>query len=304
MRKAAIWTVVLTAISAILGWGQVQGRVGGRVVDPAGNPLEKVAVSIISQRTSSIRFDLTTDKSGKFLQIGITPGNYVVSFKKDGFAPASKEIHVGIDETARTDMELKPVAASAEKALTEADKIFLNGNKLYEGQEFSEAAAAYENALRLDPENWRYEFNLGLAYKKMDRPEEALTAFRKAADLNPESFSANKETGEALAKAGRWGEARPFYEKAAALNPDDPDVHYNMGLCLSSLGEPEGALNQFRKAIEFKPDFAEAYYEMGTLLIGQNKVPEAVASLEKFLALAPDHPKAAVARQLLQALKR
>jgi tetratricopeptide (TPR) repeat protein len=302
MRKASVWAAVLTAIVAVSAWGQVQGRVGGRVVDAAGKPLEKVAVSIVSQRTSSVRFDLTTDKSGKFLQIGIAPGDYAVSFKKDGFAPASKEIHVGIDEAARIDIELKP--AAAEKALGEADRTFLNGNMLYASQKFAEAAAAYERAIQLDPGNWGYYVNLGLADKKMNKPDEALAAFRKAVEINPESFSANKETGEALAKAGRWDEARPFYEKAAALNPDDPDVHYNLGLCLSSLGDPEGALAQFRKAVELKPDLADGYYEMGTLLIGRNKVPEAVASLEKFLALAPDHPKAEVARQLLQALKK
>jgi tetratricopeptide (TPR) repeat protein len=304
MKKTAVWAAVLTAIATISAWGQVQGRVEGRVLDAAGSPLEKVAVSIVSQRTSSIHFDLTSDKNGKFLQIGITPGDYVASFKKDGFAPASKEIHVGIDETTQLEIELKPIDAAVEKALTEADRIFLNGNKLYAGQKFPEAVAAYESAIRLDPGNWRYELNLGLAYKKMNQSEEALAAFSKAAELSPASFSANKETGEALAKVGRWDEARPFYEKAVALNPDDPDVHYNMGLCLSSLGEPEGALAQFREAVELKPDYAEAYYEMGTILIGQNKVPEAVASLEKFLTLAPEHPKAGVAKQLLQALKK
>jgi tetratricopeptide (TPR) repeat protein len=304
MKEAFVRAVVLTAILAISAWGQVTGRVEGRVLDMSGNPLDKVAVNIVSQRTSSARFDLATDKNGRFLQIGIMPGDYVASFKKDGFAPASKEIHVGIDETTRIDMELKPVNVALEKALTEADRIFLNGNKLYDGRKFPEAVAAYENAIRLDPGNWRYELNLGLAFKRMDRSEEALAAFRKAAELNPESFSANKEAGEALAKAGRWDEARPFYEKAVAVNPDDPDAHYNLGLCLSTLGEPEGALAQFRKAVEVKPDYAEAYYEIGTLLIGQNKVPEAVVSLEKFLTLAPDHPKAGVAKQLLQALKK
>ena len=43
---------------------------------------------------------------------------------------------------------------------------------------------------------------------------------------------------------------------------------------------------------------------MGTILIGQNKVPEARASLEKFLALAPGHEKAAIAKQLLEYLKK
>ncbi|MEN6312121.1 MAG: tetratricopeptide repeat protein, partial [Acidobacteriota bacterium] len=95
----------------------------------------------------------------------------------------------------------------------------------------------------------------------------------------------------------------PFYEKFVSLSPDDADGHYNLGLCLTGTGEPEPALAQFQKTVELKPDYAEAYYEIGTLMIGQNKVPEAVANLEKFLQLAPAHPKAAVAKQLLEYLK-
>lgn len=304
MKKEAGWTIVLVACAAMSVWAQVQGRVDGRVFDAAGNPLEKVAVSIVSQRTSSVRFELSSDKNGKFFQIGITPGDYLVTFKKEGFAPASKEIHVSIDETTRFEIQLKPVDVAVEKTLSEADRIFLNGNKLYASQKFPEAAAEYQKALGLDPENWRYHLNLGLAFKKMNKPEEALTAFKKAAELSPESSSANKEAGEALAKAGRWDEARSFYEKAVGLNPDDPDVHYNLGLCLGRQGDPEAALAQFRKTTELKPDYAEAYYEIGTLLIGQNKVQEAVANLEKFLELAPGHEKAVIAKQILQALKK
>jgi tetratricopeptide (TPR) repeat protein len=303
VKKCGLWLISLILVCTA-AWAQTQGRIEGRVLDENGNPVEKAAASIISQRSSSIHFDLTTNKAGKFIQVGLTPGDYLIVVKKTGYAPGSKEIHVGIDDTPQVEIRLKTVDAVIQRSLSEADNVFLNGNKLYADKKFSEAAAAYEHAIQLDPGNWGYYLNLGLARKKMNMSEEALAAFKKAAELSPESFSANKETGEALAKAGRWDEARPFFEKAVAVNPDDPDVHYNMGLCLSSLGEPEAALAQFRKTVELKPDHAEAYYEIGTLLIGQNKVPEAVASLEKFLALAPDHAKAGIAKQLLQALKK
>jgi tetratricopeptide (TPR) repeat protein len=304
MKMTSRWVIAFAVFAVVSVWAQVQGRVEGRVLDAAGNPLESATVNIVSQRTSSVRYDLTTDKSGRFVQIGLMPGDYLGTFKKDGFAPATKEIHVGIDETTRFEIRLKPADAVHEKALTEADETFLKGNKLYADQKFAEAAADYESAIRMDPANWRYYLNLGLARKKMGHNDEALAAFKKAGELSPESFSANKEAGEALAKAGRWDEAKPYYEKAVDLHPDNPDVHYNLGLCLSSLGDADAALAQFQKTVELKPDYAEAYYEIGTLMIGRNKVPEAVSNLEKFLQLAPDHEKAAVARQLLQALKK
>jgi Flp pilus assembly protein TadD len=304
MIKRILFAAVLAALTLSAGLAQIQGKIAGRVTDAAGTPLEKVAVNVVSQRTSSIHYELSTDKNGKFLQVGIAPGGYLVIFKKEGFAPVSKEVRVSIDETTQVDTQLKTVEAEVQKTLSEADGLFVKGNKLYADQKYPEASAAYREAVKLDPANWRYYINLGLACKKMGGTDEALAAFRKALELNPESFSVNKEIGEALARGGKLDEAKPYYEKAVSLRPDDPDAHYNLGLCLRSTGQPEAALAQFQRAIELKPDFADPYYELGTLLIGQNKVPEAVASLEKFLALAPDHANAGAAKQLLQALKK
>jgi tetratricopeptide (TPR) repeat protein len=304
IRKSAIAAVLSLALALPVAWAQTQGRIEGRVLDSEGRPLEKVAVGLVAMWTSSAHYELTTDKNGKFRQIGLQPGDYQVRLSKDGFAPASRDVHVSIDETSAFEVRLKTVEAAVAKSLSQADNLFLKGNKLYADQKYPEAAAAYEEAIKLAPEAWGYYLNLGLARKKMDRPDEALAAFKKAVELNPDSISANKETGEALARSDHFPEAKAYYEKAVSLSPADPEARYNLGICLSSTGEPEAALAQFEKAVELKPDFADALYQKGTLLIGQNKVPEAVACLEKFLALAPDHEKAGVAKQLLQVLKK
>ncbi len=304
MIKKSVFIAVILALALPAAWAQTQGRIHGTVLDAAGDPLEKVSVSIIFQRTSSVHYELQTDKTGKFMQVGLTPGIYLVRLKKDGFVPISNEVRVSIDETSKFEVQMKPASEEIRKNLSAADQLFLKGNKHYSEGSFAEAAAAYEQAIKLDPGSWHYYLNLGLACKKLEKPEESLAAFKKAAELNPASPSADKEIGEALAKAGNLAEAKPFYEKFVSLSPDDADGHYNLGLCLTGTGEPEPALAQFQKTVELKPDYAEAYYEIGTLMIGQNKVPEAVANLEKFLQLAPAHPKAAVAKQLLEYLKK
>jgi Flp pilus assembly protein TadD len=302
--KRAVFIALIVLMSAASVWPQYQGKISGRVLDPAGNPVEKADVAIVSQKTSTIRYELKTDKAGHFIQIGMMPGYYLLSVKKTGFVPGSKEIHVGVAGEESVEIALMSVEAAAEKSYSAADRSFLLGNKLYTEQKYAEAAAAYGEAIGLDPANWAYRLNLGLAQKKLGKTEESLAAFRKAVEFNPESYSANKETGEALARAGQFAEAKPFYEKAAGLSPDDPDAQYNFAVCLVNLGESEAALPRFEKTVELKPDYADAYYQIGTILIGQNKVPEARASLEKFLALAPGHEKAAIAKQLLEYLKK
>jgi Flp pilus assembly protein TadD len=304
MIRKLFLAVLLFALILSAARAQTQGRIDGHVLDESGRPVEKAAVSIVSGRTASVHYEMTTDKQGRYFQIGLPPGDYVVTAKKEGLAPMSKEVHVSIDETTSVDFSLKTVEAAIEKTLSQADTLFLKGNKLYTAQNYADAAAAYEEAIKLDQANWRYFLNLGLARKKQGQSDQALEAFRKALALDPESISVNKEVGEALAKADNFAEAKTYYEKAVALSPNDAEARYNLGICLSSTGEPEAALAQYQKAVELKPDFADALYQMGTLLVGQNKVPEAVACLEKFLQLAPDHEKAGVAKQLLQYLKK
>jgi tetratricopeptide (TPR) repeat protein len=299
--------ILALLVLALLGpgaWAQTQGRLKGRITTPDGLAVDRAEVSIVSQRTASIQYDVRTDKDGRFVQIGLTPGYYRVSVKKDGFAPAAKEIRISIAEETICDLTLKPVDLGTQRALSKADQVFLKGNKLYAEQKFAEAADSYTEAIGLDPSNWAFYLNLGLSLKKAGKPDEALTAFRKAVEINPESASANKETGEALAKARQFAEAKPFYEKAAALAPDDPDAQYNLGVCLVNLGEPDAALALFQKTVTLKPDYADGFYQMASILISQNKVPEAREALEKFLALAPNHEKAAIARQLLDYLKK
>lgn len=302
MKKLFLLMTLLLVLTS--AWAQFQGRITGRIQDPDGNPLEKVEVSIVSTKTSAVHYNLKTDKQGRFLQIGLMPGYYILSCKKTGFTPASKEIHVGVADEESYELTLRPLKVELEKAFSEADKLFMRANKLYADQKFDDAAAVYEQAIQLDPDNWGFHLNLGLSQKKANKAGEALAAFRKAVELNPESYSANKETGEALARSGQFAEAKPFYARAVSLSPSDPDAHFNLGVCLVNTAEPEAALGQFQKTIDLKPDYADAYYQKGTILIGQNKVPEARAALEKFVELAPAHEKAGVAKQLLEFLKK
>jgi len=303
IKKCVILVFVIGLFSFNL-WPSVEGKIQGIVTDSSGNPLEKVEVMIVSVKASSKYFTLTTDKNGKFTQVGLWPGYYQVTFKKEGFSPFSKEVKVSIAEWSRLEVIMEKTEAILERTLSDADRHFMKGYKLYAEKKYQEAADAYQEAIKLSSTQWGYYLNLGLAYRKMDREEEALVAFQKAVELNPESYSSNKELGEILAKSDNYEEAKKHYQKASELSPDDPDAFYNLGVCLTNLGQSEGALEAFLKSVELKDDYADAYYHVGTIYIGQNRVEDAVENLEKFLELAPEHEKANIAQQLLDYLKK
>jgi tetratricopeptide (TPR) repeat protein len=282
----------------------VQEKIEGVVIDKSGKPIEKAMVMIISQRSSSLIFGLETNKEGKFSQIGLPPGYYQVDLRKTGYLPQSREVRVSVSKETKIEIALESGPESSEQGISEADKSFLRGLKLYGEKKYEEAAAAYEEAIKLGQIKWGYYLKLGLSYKKMGKKEEAKAAFQKAVELNPESYSAHKELGEVLADTDRFEEAKKYYEKAAEISPDDPDASFNLGICLLNTMEREAALRAFRKTIQLKPDYGEAYYHIGTLYISQNRVKEAVESLEQFLKLAPESENTATAKQLLEYLKK
>lgn len=304
MKKSSILAAVLIIGMFIPLQADVKGKVEGYVLDADNNPIQDAEISIISIKSSSIRFSVKSKEDGKFTQVGIWPGYYRVDCKKDGFMPNSTELKVGIQDTTKVQITLRKAEEAVMETLSEADRLFLKGNNLYEDQNYEQAAAAFEEATRKNPEHWGYYFNLGLALKKMEATERAIEAFRQAAEINPQSFNINKELGEALAKTEKYEEAKTCFAKATEISPEDPDAQYNYGVVLINLGEQEAALEAFQKAVEAKEDYADAYYQLATLQIGQAKTEEAIKNLEKFLELAPEHTQAPLAKQLLEYLKK
>jgi tetratricopeptide (TPR) repeat protein len=304
MKKYAfLFIIVPLFMFAAIPAAAQQGKVVGTVVDTDGSPLPDVDIRIISMKSAAQRFTTKSQDDGRFTQVGVWPGMYQISFKKEGYVPVSMEIKVGITETKTLQVTMKPASEMVRDQLSEADTQFVKGNKAYQDENFDKAIEAFQEAIALNDAMWAYHFNLGLAYKKAGREDEALEAFTTAVELNPESFSCNKEMGEALAKKDKHQEAAPYYEKAVEINPEDPDTQYNYGIVLSQLGQNQEALLHFIKATELDPEYADAYYQAGTILIGQNEKEQAIEMLEKFLEIAPDHEKADIARQMLNYLK-
>jgi tetratricopeptide (TPR) repeat protein len=85
-----LWMRVLPALAICLVWAAVaqaqNAAIAGQVLDPDGKPWQGVTVGIKSDVGRN--FTLTTDKDGKFSQIGLTPGVYTVTFTAPPRLPA------------------------------------------------------------------------------------------------------------------------------------------------------------------------------------------------------------------------
>jgi superkiller protein 3 len=95
------------------------------------------------------------------------------------------------------------------------------------GEEFrvqdkpQEAAASYEEALRLDPDHLDARVNLGIVRAGQGKFDEAIGHWVRALQLRPDCALAHNNLGVALTEQGKLEEARASLERALRLQPDN-----------------------------------------------------------------------------------
>ncbi len=125
-----------------------------------------------------------------------------------------------------------------------------------------EAKIEYRQALRIDEENIRANFGLGLCYLALNQLDKAGYVFTNIVAMD-ESFGEEhkhlfNEFGIALRKKGLFDEAVRYYSRAVELCPTDENLYLNMARADFDKGDREGAFLYLKRTLELNPDQSEA----------------------------------------------
>jgi tetratricopeptide (TPR) repeat protein len=116
------------------------------------------------------------------------------------------------------------------------------GNSHYKANRFTEALIAFEEALRLDPNDATAYNGKGKALRRLNRYEEALVTFEQAIRLNPHYPKAYCGKGDSLSDGfNRYEEALAAYEQAIRLDSHCADAYLGKGEQLRLLRPPSGS---------------------------------------------------------------
>jgi tetratricopeptide (TPR) repeat protein len=159
--------------------------------------------------------------------------------------------------------------AAATASSGDAVSLVAQGNALLATKNFTEAIAAYDQAISLD----RYNFN----------------AWNGKAD--------------ALNRAGKYPEALAASDTALALEPSNTKGWINRGYILYDLGRYDDELKAYETAISLEPDNAKAWFNKGYSLAGLKRYDEAIAAFDKVQTLQPDYPNLAANRRIAEQLR-
>jgi len=156
---------------------------------------------------------------------------------------------------------------------------------------YTAAITAWENALRLEPDDSRAHYNLAFALQKRGEYETAINEYRTSIELNPDNTMAYGNLGVLLVQLGRHEEAIAEFEQSLAVKPDDAAAHNNLGAALLEKGDLPGAVEHCRRAIEILPKYADAHNCLGIALARSQKIDAAIPHLEKAAAINPESPE-------------
>jgi len=140
------------------------------------------------------------------------------------------------------------------------------GKLLYQDDDDTGAAEAFQRAVRLDPDLAEAHFRLGLAYEALAKSDEAEVAYKNAVEV---------------------------YKKYLEDNSDDAEAHYDLGQAYANLHQYSEAVREYRQAIKLKDkDDAAIYFDLGMALTRLAQYDEAVAAFSKSLEIDPDNYRA------------
>lgn len=133
-------------------------------------------------------------------------------------------------------------------------QLMRRGKEFYDAGRFDDAAAVYQEIVRLQPNNQAAQSNLGSTYFRLQRINEALAAFRKAVQIDPNDAEARQNLGAGLAALGSFDEAIAEYLQAVKLKPDLAPAHYSLGVLYQEKGNTDSAIQELKRFLELGGD--------------------------------------------------
>ena len=201
----------------------------------------------------------------------------------------------------------------------------LLGVTYYSAGDIQKAIAAYQNALKVDPNQPQTHNNLATALAQSDRPTEAVNHYQQAIALAPDYTESYYNLAKTYKTLGNLDLALENYQEALKLNsdytqarqnlgnlyleqgdyqlaiielkqvlsqtPTRANVHYSLAFCYHQQNERKEAIDHYQKALELNPDYTQIHAHLASLLHQENQIEQAIPHYETALIHDPNSPK-------------
>ncbi len=116
-----------------------------------------------------------------------------------------------------------------------------------------------------EPQNPVFAYGRALALAKLDRPGDAAAAFQQALKLDPENHIIQRELAIFDFDQNHYPEANQLLEELTRQDPQDEVALYYLGRICEERKQLDQAISLYEKAYRLNPTYAQVYYNLGTL---------------------------------------
>ena len=155
-----------------------------------------------------------------------------------------------------------------------------NNGLMPAGEGYAEAREAAEKALTIDPDNGTARATLGwIAYAYNNDLAQAAAYYEQALKLDPSNTYIIRRATTLLQNLKRQDEAIALQKYANARDPVIARGHANLAYYYLHAGRWDDAMEEYRVALQLSPDYIGAHYFIGVALLYKN---EPVAAMDAF----------------------
>jgi eukaryotic-like serine/threonine-protein kinase len=160
---------------------------------------------------------------------------------------------------------------------------------LYSLQRYDAAIAAYDQSIKIAPDNiWLWN-NRGEAYTGMKKYDHAIADFKQAIELDPDrSFVPWNNLGKVYYQQQQYQQAIAAYNQALAIKPEYLPALIGLGNTQKASKLYDQAADSYNQALEINPDYYEAWYGKGSVAEYLMQYNTAKEYYQKAVELKPD----------------
>ena len=182
-------------------------------------------------------------------------------------------------------------------------KLLVSGTALAETGRLKEAASAFRQATKADPDCAEAHFNLATVLSEIGKSSDAITAWGKVIALSPDIVAAHRTFGETLLdyevpkfeatsdlqNTGPLNRAISEYRLAIDAIPVLRACHSNIGETYMNKGKLPEADKAFADAAALPDNLEDAFADVGATLNHPGNLKAAIAINREAMSMAPDY---------------
>jgi len=189
----------------------------------------------------------------------------------------------------------KAVALSASLPLQEKYLIQAGYDRIE--KDFPKVIDAYQNLIKVSPDNTDYLYDLGIAYENTGAYDKAMEMFAKVVELDPKRIAGLRSLGRVQIKSGNTQAGLEYLTRAQALaievrdDAEHAQILQAMGVAYSTLQRPDDALKNLQESLDIrtklglKKGIADSLQMMGSIYDSTGKSELALKNYNQALAI-------------------